>query len=75
MLFRSNNSNFNNNDNNNNYNNNDNNNYNNIEIIQEIQALGQSEMMVGKLDSAENYFLRQMEMCSKAVNNNNSASS
>ena len=40
----------------------------NIEIIQEIQALGQSEMMVGKLECAEKYFLRQYEMCCKALN-------
>ena len=54
-------------DNNNHQENGDNEN-GNIEIIQEIQALGQSEMMVGKLECAEKYFVRQFEMCCKALN-------
>ena len=39
-----------------------------IEIIQEIQALGQSELMVGKLKSAQKLFLRQFDMCLKSLN-------
>lgn len=39
-----------------------------IEIIQEIQALGQSELMVGKLVSAQKLFLRQFDMCLRSLN-------
>jgi tetratricopeptide (TPR) repeat protein len=39
-----------------------------IEIIQEIQALGQSELMVGKLISAQKLFLRQFDMCLRSLN-------
>jgi tetratricopeptide (TPR) repeat protein len=38
------------------------------EIIQEIQALGQSEMMTGNLKSAEQYFLREFELCASLLN-------
>ena len=68
-IYRNSSNNYNNNnDNNNDDECNDENNYSNIEIIQEIQALGQSEMMTGRLDSAEKHFLRQLNMCANALN-------
>jgi tetratricopeptide (TPR) repeat protein len=46
----------------------DNNDCGTAEIIQEIQALGQSEMMIGNLKSAEQYFLREFELCASLLN-------
>lgn len=40
----------------------------NIEVIQEIQALGQAELEIGRLETAEMHFSRQFDMCSRMLN-------